>query len=129
MSNQAFLPEVAVNDHGVVAVLYYDWRVDEPDDVPLSTQVHVAFFDTEDLSFLGEQTTSPTFDPRSAPRAPLAYFPGDYVVFTTGGDDFLAAFTMTNPVGRDEHPQQQGLHLVVDAQDRQDVWFARVLCC
>jgi hypothetical protein len=97
---QAFLPAVAVADNGTVGVLFYDFRNDILKDPPLSTDVHLALFD-HNLAFQEEVRVTPTsFDFRqSVITGARGYFPGDYVGLDTAGDDFVAAFTVTNDLG------------------------------
>jgi hypothetical protein len=120
---QAFLPAVAVNDRGVVGVLFYDFRNDKPDDGPLSTDVYLSTFDAS-LNFVGEhRLTSASFDMRQMVLTERGYFPGDYVGLSVSGSDFVAAFTRTNPLGLPvEFPQEP---LWVDTHNRQDVIFVR----
>lgn len=122
---QSFLPAVAVNDEGIVGVLYYDFRNDVAGDAELSTDVHLALFDSN-LTALGErQLTSTSFDTRQMVITGFrGYFPGDYVGLDTAGDDFVAAFTVANDLGLPvDFPQPPGLF--VDDNNRQDIVFAR----
>jgi hypothetical protein len=124
-SVQSFLPAVSVNDDGTVGVLYYDYRNDVLGDASLSTDVHLALFDS-DLLFQEERPlTEESFDMRQMVITGFrGYFPGDYVGLDAAGADFVAAFTVANPLGLPvEFPQSPGLF--VDANNRQDIVFAR----
>jgi len=120
---QAFLPAVAVNNRGVVAVLFYDFRNDVLGDAPLSTDVHLSLFDPS-LNFLGERRlTGTSFDMRQMVLTVRGYFPGDYVGLAAAGSDFVAAFTRSNPLGLPVvFPQEP---LSVDTNNRQDIVFVR----
>jgi hypothetical protein len=124
---QAFLPVVAVAENGTVGVLYYDFRNDVLGDATLDTDVHLARFDSG-LSFIDEtRLTSQSFDLRQAViTGPRGYFPGDYVGLDSAGDDFVAAFTVTNPLGLPVDFPQDNSVLTLDTHNRQDIVFARV---
>lgn len=126
-SVQAFLPAVAVAEDGTVGILYYDFRNDVLGDSPLSTDVHLAKLD-DDLNFINEtQLTSESFDLRqSVITGPRGYFPGDYVGLDTVGNDFVAAYTITNPLGLPVEFPQDNSGLAVDTHNRQDIIFTRV---
>lgn len=124
---QAFLPAVAVNEDGIVGVLFYDFRNDVLGDAPLSTDVHLSLFDAS-LNFLGERHLTPSsFDLRQMVlTGDRGYFPGDYVGLDTEGKDFVAAFTRSNDLGLPvAFPQSNG-GLFVDSNNRQDIVFTRV---
>lgn len=125
---QAFLPSVSVNADGTVGVMFYDFRNDLAGDDPLDTDVHLALFDP-DLSFQGEARVTPeSFDLRqSVITGGRGYFPGDYVGLDTDGSDFVAAITVTNPLGLPvEFPQVIPGGLGVDDNNRQDIVFGRI---
>ena len=123
---QAFLPTVAVNDAGIVGVLFYDFRNDVPGDAPLSTDVWLSLFDA-DLAFQEERRLTPeSFDLRqSVITGARGYFPGDYVGLDTADNDFVAAFTMTNDLGLAVDFPQDNNGVFVDDNNRQDIVFAR----
>jgi hypothetical protein len=98
-NEQAFTASVHVADNGDVAVTYYDFRndePDEPDDSALSTDYwvvhcHAATEDCSKESSWDEETqlsSASSFDMRTAPYA-SGYFTGDY----EGLDNFGATFT------------------------------------
>ncbi len=123
---QSFLPAVSVNADGLVAVLFYDFRNDILGDDPLSTDVHLALFNS-DLTFNDERRVTPeSFDLRQMViTGARGYFPGDYVGLDSAGKDFVAAFTVANDLGLPvDFPQIPGL--AVDSNNRQDIDFARV---
>lgn len=124
-SVQSFLPSVSVNDDGTVGVLFYDFRNDVLGDAPLSTDVHLALFDSQ-LTFQDERRVTPaSFDMRQMLlTGARGYFPGDYVGLDAAGTDFVAAFTVANDLGLPvDFPQPPGLS--VDTNNRQDIVFAR----
>jgi hypothetical protein len=123
---QAFLPTVAVNDNGTVGVLFYDFRNDVLGDDPLSADVHLSLFDAE-LNFLGERRLTPSsFDFRQLLiTGARGFFPGDYVGLDTAGNDFVAAFTVTNDLGLPVDFPQNNDGVFVDNNNRQDIVFAR----
>ena len=124
---QAFLPTVSVADDGTVGVLFYDFRNDILGDDVLSADVHLSRFDPE-LTFLDEtRLTGESFDFRQMLlTGGRGYFPGDYVGLDTAGNDFVAAFTVTNPLGLPVDFPQDNSGVAVDANNRQDIVFRRV---
>jgi hypothetical protein len=96
---QAFIPMVRVNDAGVVAVSYYDFRHNTPSGIAGTDQfvVHCHASCADPASWTPQDevrvTTAP-FDLRTLPNA-RGYFPGDYVGFGTDGKDFLPFFTQS----------------------------------
>ena len=125
-TQQAFLPTVAVNDDGVVGVLFYDFRNDVLGDAPLSADVHLSLFDNA-LNFTGERRLTPdSFDFRQLLlTGARGYFPGDYVGLDTAGSDFVAAFTVTNDLGLPVDFPQNNNGVFVDNNNRQDIVFTR----
>ena len=76
----AFTPYVDVDSHGRVAVTYYDFRNDVPDDDVLSTDLWITHSHNGGLTFpipAESRVTPSSFDMRTAPYA-LGYFVGDY---------------------------------------------------
>ena len=53
------------------------------------------------------------------------YFPGDYVGLDTAGNDFVAAFTVTNDLGLAVEFPQMISGVEVDSNNRQDIVFRR----
>ena len=125
-SVQAFLPIVAVNDQGMVGVLFYDWRNDVLGDAPLSTDVFLSMFDPS-LNYLGERRlTAQSFDMRQMVlTGERGYFPGDYVGLASAGSDFVAAFTVANNLGLPVVFPQNNNGVFVDSHDRQSILFVR----
>jgi hypothetical protein len=115
-----------VNDDGTVGILYYDFRNDVLGDDPLDTDVHLARFDPS-LNPIDETRLTPTsFDLRqSVITGPRGYFPGDYVGLDSAGADFVAAFTVTNPLGLPVDFPQDNSGLTLDTHNRQDILFVR----
>jgi hypothetical protein len=96
-NQQAFTTAVHVSGNGDVAVTYYDFRDDAPNDAALSTDYWVAHCHaaTSDCSKAASwpaanenRLTPASFDMRSAPYA-IGYFLGDY----EGLDNFGGTFT------------------------------------
>ncbi len=92
---QAFTASVHVSDNGDVAVTYYDFRNDAPNDSALSTDYwvvhcHAASEDCSQESSWDDETqlTPTSFNMRTAPYA-IGYFTGDY----EGLDNFGTTFT------------------------------------
>ena len=125
-SVQAFLPTVAVNEQGMVGVLFYDFRNDVLGDAQLSTDVHLALFGP-DLSYLGERRlTSSSFDLRQMVlTGPRGYFPGDYMGLAAAGADFAAAFTVAHDLGLPVVVPQDNNGVFVDDNNRQSIVFKR----
>jgi hypothetical protein len=97
---QAFTPMVRVNDEGVVAVSYYDFRNNTSTDGIAGTDqfvvhCHAACSTAGSWTAANEvRLTSSPFDLRELPFA-NGFFPGDYVGFGTDGQDFLSFFTQS----------------------------------
>ncbi|HEX6234550.1 MAG TPA: sialidase family protein [Jiangellaceae bacterium] len=103
-NRQAFIPMVRVNDDGVVAVSYYDFRNNDPTD-RTETQLGAADTDlfvvhchancSDPASWTPNnevRVTDSSFDTALLPFA-NGFFPGDYVGFGTDGTDFLPFYT------------------------------------
>ena len=99
---QAFLPMVRVNDDGVVAVSYYDFRNNTDADGIAGTDQFVVHCHANCASPGGwtqaneVRVSTDPFDLRALPNAG-GYFPGDYVGLGTDGEDFLPFFTQSAP--------------------------------
>ena len=99
---QAFIPMVRVNDDGVVAVSYYDFRNNTDTDGIAGTDqfvvhCHASCGDPANWTPANEvRVTTAPFDLRELPNAG-GFFPGDYVGFGTDGEDFLPFFTQSTP--------------------------------
>jgi hypothetical protein len=97
---QAFIPMVRVNDDGVVAVSYYDFRNNtDTDDIAGTDQFvvhcHASCADPASWTPGNEvRVSTAPFDLRELPNAG-GFFPGDYVGFGTDGEDFLPFFTQS----------------------------------
>lgn len=106
---QAFLPSVAVNAQGVVAVTYYDFRNDDSSGELTDYFAALCDANTYDCSDPANWTsaelrlTDTSFDMKNTPYAmgtTVGYFVGDYEGLTSDGTDFLAAFAQ--PHGSDQ---------------------------
>jgi hypothetical protein len=102
-NQQAFLPSVAVNQDGVVAVTYYDFRNNTPDP-GLPTDVwmvhaHPASGLTNPASWSSEnRLTTTSFEDEVPAPGPDGYFVGDYEGLVAEGRNFGAFWAMP-PIG------------------------------
>jgi hypothetical protein len=101
-NRQAILPSVAVNQDGVVAVTYYDFRNNTPDPgLPTDLwMVHAHPSDgfTNSASWSSENRMTPqSFNMESAPVKEGGYFIGDYEGLVAIGKNFGALFSMSTP--------------------------------
>lgn len=110
-----------------MGVLFYDFRNDVLGDTVLSTDVYLKRY-THDMTFIDEtRLTASSFDLRqSVITGGRGYFPGDYVGLDDAGNDFVAAFTVTNPLGLLVDFPQDNSGLTIDTNNRHDILFARV---
>jgi hypothetical protein len=92
----AFEPSLAVNERGILGVLWYDHRNDRPRDAELTTDVWFASSD-DGGSHWRQLHVAGRFDFRTAPRGRI----GEYQGLAATGKDFAAAFTMTEPAAVD----------------------------
>lgn len=97
---QQFLPALAVAEDGTVGLLYYDFRNYKGTSVDdsLSTDVWLALYD-KDLHLKEDVRLTPeSFDLRQCWwYRDTIRFTGDYMSLTSSGNNFHAAFMMTNP--------------------------------
>lgn len=95
-TTQAFVPAIAVNDHGTVAVSYYDLSADTAASRELATQYWITTSDNGGRTWSPRQqlTTGP-FDLRTAPFAG-GFFLGEYQSLAAAGDSFMVAETFAN---------------------------------
>jgi hypothetical protein len=109
---QAFTASVHVASNGDIAVTYYDFRNDQPNDAALSTDYwvahcHAATVDCSQASrwtAANENRLTPTsFDMRSAPYAG-GYFLGDYEGLDNFGTTFTPFFVQSVPAATHAHP-------------------------
>ncbi len=98
---QAFLPTVAVLGDGRVAVMFYDFRFDVPNDNQLTTDVWVSIFDKDLTKMLQQVRVTPqSFDLRQSIIVSNSFFLGDYVdIQAMGKHDLGALFIRTNQLG------------------------------
>ncbi len=99
-NRQAFTPMVRVNENGVVAVSYYDFRNNTPNDGVASTDlfvVHCHANCSNPARWVGNEVrvTTESFDTALLPFA-RGFFPGDYVGLGTVGGNFLPFFTQSS---------------------------------
>jgi hypothetical protein len=94
-TDQAFEPAVHVNDDGVVAVSYYDFRNDQSGDGELTTDHWIVHSHNGGTTWTEDHLGGP-FDMHQAPYA-RGYFVGDYQGLDSRGARFQALFTLANP--------------------------------
>ena len=97
-TDQAFEPAVHVNDQGVVAVSYYDFRNDTQntrDDNQLTTDHWVVRSEDGGATWNEDHLGGP-FDLHQAPYA-RGYFVGDYQGLDSQSSAFRALFTLASP--------------------------------
>lgn len=133
---QASFEKLAVAADGTVGILFYDFRHDRPGDATLDTDAYLTLLTpTADgsLAFASEvRLTAMSFDTRqfitrSTILAGFAgYFPGDYAGLQTVGNDFVAAFAVTNQHGTVPQFPIQDSFLLIDSVNHQDIVFTRV---
>lgn len=133
---QASFEKLAVAADGTVGILFYDFRHDRPGDATLDTDAYLTLLTpTADgsLAFASEVRLTPTsfdtrqFVTRSTILAGFAgYFPGDYAGLRAAGNDFVAAFAVTNQNGTVPQFPIQDSVLLVDSVNHQDIVFTRV---
>ncbi len=96
LRTQAFVPAVAVDDIGNVAVTYYDLSADRATSAPLPTQYWFTRSSNGGRSWSARrQVTMRPFDLRTAPFSG-GYFLGEYQGLTSAGRSFTLAATFTN---------------------------------
>ncbi len=92
----AFTPTVQVNDQGAVAVTYFDFRNDDPENqTRTATDYWIVFSDDQAASFGAEEHVAGPFNIRAAPRAG-GFFLGDYMGLVAAGAAFIPFFVQTN---------------------------------
>lgn len=94
-TDQAFEPTVHVNDEGVVAVSYYDFRNDKSGDGQLTTDHWIVHSHDGGATWTESHLAGP-FDMHQAPYA-RGYFVGDYQGLDSQGSAFSALFTVASP--------------------------------
>ena len=93
---QNFIPSVAVNDRGDVAVAWYGFAAATSDTRELPTRYWIAFSKDQGQTWSAQQpVTSRPFDLRTAPYN-TGFFLGEYQGLTGAGRSFFAAMTLTN---------------------------------
>jgi hypothetical protein len=92
----AFNSTVAVTDDGTVAVLWYDFRENDPSP-GLPTDVFLRHSHDGGATFVGAQKLAGPFDMEKAPvSAGRGFFLGDYQGLAAAGNDLVAFFTTTD---------------------------------
>jgi hypothetical protein len=94
-TDQAFEPAVHVNNQGVVAVSYYDFRNDVAGDGQLTTD-HWIVSSADGGATWNEDHLGGPFDMHQAPYA-RGYFVGDYQGLDSQGSAFRPLFTLASP--------------------------------
>ena len=93
---QNFIPSVAVNDRGDVAVAWYGFAAAKSATRALETRYWIAFSKDEGQTWSAQQpVTSRPFDLRTAPYN-TGFFFGEYQGLTAAGRYFFAAMTLAN---------------------------------
>src|SRR6266545_5023389 len=101
-TDQAFEPAVSVNDQGVVAVSYYDFRNDVSGDSRLTTDHWIVHSHDGGATWTEDHLAGP-FDMHQAPYA-RGYFVGDYQGLDSQGSVFRPLFTVPSPGPSDQFP-------------------------
>ena len=98
IKTQAFVPAVAVDGHGDLAVAYYDFSADRPASQFLATQYWITFSANQGRTWSArQQVTSQPFDLRTAPfQTHGGFFLGEYQGLAGAGQRFVVAATFTN---------------------------------
>ncbi len=92
----AFTPSVQVNDRGLVAVTYYDFRKLQPGQTEtLPTDYWITFSRDRGTNFGDEEHVAGSFNMLAAPVA-RGFFVGDYEGLATIGETFVPFFVQTN---------------------------------
>jgi hypothetical protein len=133
---QASFEKLAVAPDGTVGILFYDFRNDRPGDATLDTDAYLTLLSPTangSLAFASEARLTPVpFDTRQLiTRATIlsgfaGYFPGDYAGLRAAGNDFVAAYVVTNQNGTVPQFPIEDSFLLVDSVDHQDIVFTRV---
>lgn len=134
---QAAFERIAVTQNGRVGVLFYDFRYDKPDDSTYDADVFLTQFypnkNNHLIKFISETRLTPnSFDVRQfVTRSTIlsgysGYFPGDYVGLSGAGNDFVAAYTVSNQNYSSPQNPIQMKTLLVDSVNHQDIVFSRV---
>ena len=93
---QNFIPSIAVNDRGDVAVAWYSFAAEKSATRALETRYWIAFSKDEGGTWSPQQpVTSRPFDLRTAPYN-TGFFFGEYQGLAGAGGSFFAAMTLTN---------------------------------
>jgi hypothetical protein len=94
--SQSFIPSVAVNDRGDVAVTYYGFSARKSGSRALMTRYWITLSNDQGQSWLQRQQITPEpFDLRTAP-VNGGFFFGEYQGLAGAGQSFVAAATFTN---------------------------------
>jgi hypothetical protein len=94
-TDQAFEPTIDVNDQGVVAVSYYDFRNDVSGNGDLTTDHWIVHSHDGGATWIEDHLAGP-FDMHQAPYA-RGYFVGDYQGVAAQGSAFRTLFTVASP--------------------------------
>jgi len=109
-TDQAFEPAVAVNDQGVVAVSYYDFRNDISGDGVLTTDHWIVHSHDGGGTWTEDHLAGP-FDMHQAPYA-RGYFVGDYQGLIPQGTAFRVLFAVGTPGSPTVFPNPNATDLV-----------------
>lgn len=93
---QQFIPAVAVNDSGDVAVAWYSFATDTSASPALMTSYWITWSDDQGRTWKSKQPVTPSpFDLRTAPYN-SGFFFGEYQGLVAVGQSFVSAVTLTN---------------------------------
>jgi hypothetical protein len=94
--SQQFIPSIAVNDRGGVAMAWYDFAVAKSATAELMTRYSIAFSSDQGRTWTPKQpVTSHPFDLRTAPYNTGLFF-GEYQGLVGAGETFVSTMTLTN---------------------------------
>lgn len=93
---QQFIPAIAVNDSGDVAVAWYSFATDTSTNSELMTSYWITWSTDQGESWVSRKPVTPSpFDLRTAPYN-TGFFFGEYQGLAAAGQSFVAAVTLTN---------------------------------
>jgi hypothetical protein len=94
-SAHAFVPSIAVNTRGQLALTYYDFSPDTTAGRPLDTSYWITFSSDSGQSWTDRKQVAPPFDMRTAPVSG-GFFLGEYQGLEAAGRAFTIVATLAN---------------------------------